>query len=202
MPSTTEDPQFSLDHLTWPFRTERLTIRRCSADDLDRLWNYRSLPEVSMWTSWHPIDQHDWNSHQGAATRMARTLVVEHEDSIVGDLMLMIQDGWAQRECVEQARGTQAELGWALDPAFAGRGFATEAVRELIRISFEELGLRRVTANAFADNERSVQVMERVGMRREAYTVKESLHQDLGWLDGIGYALLADEWRTAVASAS
>ena len=37
--------------------------------------------------------------------------------------------------------------------------------------------------------------MERVGMRRELHTVRESLHRSGQWPDGMGYALLADEWR-------
>jgi len=39
--------------------------------------------------------------------------------------------------------------------------------------------------------------MERIGMRREAHNVRDSLHRDHGWLDGFGYALLAEEWRAA-----
>ncbi len=58
-----------------------------------------------------------------------------------------------------------------------------------------ELGLRRVTAGCFAANEASWRLMERVGMRREIHTVRESLHRSGEWLDGMGYALLADEWR-------
>jgi RimJ/RimL family protein N-acetyltransferase len=37
--------------------------------------------------------------------------------------------------------------------------------------------------------------MERIGMRRELYTVRDWLHRSGEWLDGMGYALLADEWR-------
>lgn len=32
-------------------------------------------------------------------------------------------------------------------------------------------------------------------MRREAHTVRDSLHRSGRWLDGLRYALLADEWR-------
>ncbi|MBL0888898.1 GNAT family N-acetyltransferase [Myceligenerans sp. I2] len=191
-----ENPQARLDTLPWPFHTERLTIRRSTVDDLEPMWSYRGLPEISKWTSWRPADQQDWKTYQGDPARMARTLVFEQEGVIAGDLMLMVQDAWAQREATGRARGTQAELGWAVDPAFGGQGLVTEAVRELVRIAFEELGLRRVLASAFADNKRSTRIMERVGMRREAYSVKESFHRDLGWLDGIEYALLADEWRS------
>jgi len=62
-------------------------------------------------------------------------------------------------------------------------------------ICFDRLGLRRVIANCFADNESSWRLMERVGMRREVHTVKESLHRSGQWLDGMGYAMLADEWH-------
>jgi RimJ/RimL family protein N-acetyltransferase len=37
--------------------------------------------------------------------------------------------------------------------------------------------------------------MERVGMRRESRTKKESLHRDHGWLDGVEYAILAEEFH-------
>jgi RimJ/RimL family protein N-acetyltransferase len=39
--------------------------------------------------------------------------------------------------------------------------------------------------------------MERIGMRREQLAVRDSLHRCGEWLDGVTYALLADEWRTA-----
>jgi RimJ/RimL family protein N-acetyltransferase len=114
---------------------------------------------------------------------------------VIGDLVLQVDDAWAQAEVVDQARGVQAELGWVLHPDHVGHGYATEAVRELIRLCFEDLGLRRLTANCFAANDASWRLMERVGMRRELYTVRESLHRCGEWLDGMGYALLADEWR-------
>jgi RimJ/RimL family protein N-acetyltransferase len=81
-----------------------------------------------------------------------------------------------------------------MDPAHGGHGYATEAVAELIRICFEDLGLRRVTALCFADNTASWRLMERLGMRRETHAVRDSLHRSGGWLDGFGYALLADEY--------
>jgi RimJ/RimL family protein N-acetyltransferase len=109
--------------------------------------------------------------------------------------MLAVEDGWAQAEVAEQARGVHAELGWVMNPRHAGHGYASEAVRELIRLCFDELGLRRVAANCFADNEPSWRLMERVGMRREIYSVRDSLHRSGQWMDGMSYALLADEWR-------
>ena len=79
---------------------------------------------------------------------------------------------------------------------YHGQGLATEAVRALLGICFDQLGLRRVVAACFTENEPSWRLMERVGMRREAHHVADSLHRDHGWSDEYVYALLADEWRS------
>ncbi|GAA4968147.1 GNAT family protein [Kineococcus glutinatus] len=190
---TGSHPTDPLAAVAWPLRTERLLVRRAEAADADTTWGYRHLAEVARWVGVQPADRARWRDL--LAERLHRTLVVELGGRVVGDLMVRIEDGWAQHECAGRARGVQAELGWALDPAFGGRGYATEAVRELLRACFEDLGLRRVTASAFAANEASCRLMERVGMRCELRGVRDSLHRDLGWVDGVGYALLAEEWH-------
>lgn len=108
--------------------------------------------------------------------------------------MLRVENGWAQREVSVQAQNVQAELGWVIDPDYLGVGYATEAVGALIELCFAELGVRRVVAGCFAANKPPWRLMERVGMRRESHTRRDSLHRDLGWQDGYTYALLADEW--------
>ena len=189
-----------LDTITWPSRTHRLTLRPATLDDLEATWQFRRLESVSRWITRAPGTLEEYRTEFEDAERLARTLVVQLDGEVIGDLMLRVEDAWAQAEIAEQARGVQAELGWVLHPDRAGHGYATEAVRELIRLCFEDLGLRRVTANCFAGNEASWRLMERVGMRRELHTVRESLHRSGEWLDGLGYALLADEWGGAHAS--
>ena len=184
-----------LSAVAWPVRTTRLSIRPMGPDDVEPLWEYRRIPSMYEWLG------HDFSTHERFVEKMsppdslARTLVLELDGRIVGDLYLNISDAWSQSDVAEQARGTQAEIGWAIDPAYAGRGLATEAAAELLRICFEDLGLRRVKALCFADNEPSWRLMERLGMRREEYAVQDSLHRTKGWLDGMTYAVLADEWR-------
>ena len=66
-----------------------------------------------------------------------------------------------------------------------------------LHIAFDELGLRRVTALCFAENEASWRLMERLGMRRELHAVADALHRSGEWSDTYGYALLAAEWHEA-----
>jgi RimJ/RimL family protein N-acetyltransferase len=189
----------TLDDIDWPVRTDRLLLRRATVDDGDAIWSIRSQPGVSDWLTRAAVDRDEFVTYTTEPKRLAKTLVVELRDqpgTIIGDLMVSIQDPWAQFEVTDQARGVEAELGWVFAPEHGGRGYATEAVRAAMSICFDRLGLRRVIANCFADNEASWRLMERVGMRREVHTLRESLHRSGRWLDGLGYAILADEWRT------
>jgi RimJ/RimL family protein N-acetyltransferase len=181
--------------LTSPLATERLILRAATADDAKATYEYRRLEAVGRWLTQLPSDYETYLATFTDPGRLAAAVIVEHNGQTIGDFMLRVEDAWAQTEVADAARNCQAELGWVLDPAYTGRGFATEAVRELLRFCFQDLGIRRVIANCFADNVESSRLMERVGMRREAHAIADSLHRSGQWLDGYTYALLADEWR-------
>ena len=56
------------------------------------------------------------------------------------------------------------QIGWWIDPDWQGKGLATEVARGLIRHAFEHVGLRRVLAVMYPENEASRKVAERAGM--------------------------------------
>ena len=184
----------TLDELEWPVRTERLTIRPATRDDAGVTFAIRTRPDVARWLGSRPLDADAYAERFRRPEMLASTLVAELEGVVVCDLMVSVEDAWAQAEVRDQAVGAQADLGWVLDPGHAGRGLATEAVRAQLGICFDGLGLHRVVATCFAENEPSWRLMERVGMRREAATRKDSLHADGTWRDCYQYALLDEEW--------
>jgi RimJ/RimL family protein N-acetyltransferase len=190
----------TLPEIEWPARTDRLTLRAATPDDLRAVYAIRALPEVGQWMPDLPTSYDAWvlaQGQRGGLERMVTVLLGDANPTVIGHLYLHVEDAWSQVEVRDQATRAQAEIGWAFDPAHQGKGYATEAVRELLRVCFEDLGVRRVVALAFADNTPSLRVMEKVGMRREALLRKESLHRELGWVDGVSYALLAEEWVTS-----
>ena len=135
-----------LSAVAWPLRTARLTVRPATTDDVEATWRFRRLPQVNHWITRAPSTLADYEQQFREPARLAKTLVVELGEEVVGDLMLQVEDAWSQGEVADQARGVQAELGWALHPDHCGHGYATEAVRALVRLCFEDLGLRRVSA--------------------------------------------------------
>ena len=49
-----------------------------------------------------------------------------------------------------------------------GRGYATELARRIIDYGFQELGLQRIAATIDADNQPSVRIVEKLGMRYDS----------------------------------
>ena len=59
------------------------------------------------------------------------------------------------------------EIGWRLERAAWGHGFATEAAREAARFAFDDLALGEIVSLAVVANERSRAVMRRLGMTHD-----------------------------------
>ncbi len=191
----------TIPDVTWPQRTERLVLRRVRPEDVDRLLEFRNKPEVYQWLLKTEIDSDSFRAAWLRTLTEPRDLssVAELGGVVIGTASLDVRDGLGQNGD-EQMTATEAEIGYILDPAYAGQGYATEIARALLRIAFEDAGVRRVTAGCYADNIGSVRVLEKVGMRREQYGVQDSWHSELGWIDGATYAILAEEWLRSSAA--
>jgi len=92
---------------------------------------------------------------------------------------------------VNETWGT-AELGYWLAPKYHGNGYATAGASLLVAYGFTERRLHKVYANAFAHNEASQRVLEKVGFEREG------VHRDQAFVDGehvdvFRYGLLASD---------
>lgn len=59
------------------------------------------------------------------------------------------------------------EIGWRLAREHWGKGYATEAAREVLRVGFEVLALDEIVSFTTIPNRRSWAVMERIGMHRD-----------------------------------
>jgi [ribosomal protein S5]-alanine N-acetyltransferase len=87
----------------------------------------------------------------------------------------------------------EGEIWYLVEPESWGRGIATGAVKHLIDFGFGELGLHRIWATCLPDNPASARVLEKVGMRKEGFLVKNlKIHRE--WKSSFLYAMLAEEW--------
>jgi RimJ/RimL family protein N-acetyltransferase len=72
--------------------------------------------------------------------------------------------GWFELRPLDDHSPAMVELGYRLDKAAWGRGYATEGSRALIRKGFTDLGVERVIANTMTVNVGSRRVMEKAGL--------------------------------------
>jgi len=179
---------------TLPIETERLRIRAYTAADLEALLGMFGREDVSRYLNWEPMDR---ERATALLERRLRQASMEKEGEGLGLALEERSSGRFVGEVIlrwlsEASR--QGEIGWALHPDAQGKGYATEASREMLRLGFEELGLHRIIAECDPRNVASIRVMERLGMRRESHHL-ESMWLKGEWVGSMEYAILEGEGR-------
>lgn len=84
------------------------------------------------------------------------------------------------------------EIGFALLPAYMGKGYAMEAVGLLLQFAFDSLAAHKVVGMCNAKNTRSMKLMEQAGMTREGIFREEFFWQNQ-WTDQYYYSILERE---------
>ena len=177
--------------------TERLVLRRFTAEDVDLLVALDADPAVVRYVTggaptpreevereWLPAfltayERGDGYGFWAAEEKPSRAFV-----------------GWFHLRPAEGAPRDEPELGYRLVRGAWGRGLAPEGARALVDHAFANLGARRVVAECMAVHTASRRVMEKAGLR-----FVRAFHQD--WpvhIDGdehgdVEYALTREEWR-------
>lgn len=82
-----------------------------------------------------------------------------------------------------------AFLGYSVDENENGKGIATEAIKEIIDFSFQEIKLHRLEANVIPSNTASVRVLEKLNFTKEGYS-KNYLKINGKWQDHLRFALI------------
>ncbi len=77
-----------------------------------------------------------------------------------------------------------------------GKGYGTEAVRLMLWLAFERIGLHRVGLSVFAFNERAIRSYEKAGFRIEG-RLREAISRDGRFWDEIQMGVLREDWLAA-----
>jgi aminoglycoside 6'-N-acetyltransferase len=147
-----------------PILTPRLVLRRSLPADAATISAYRSDPEVHRHQGWERTDR---SGIRAEIEDMARRSPGE-------------PGGWVQLSVDERGSWTRGgdvglsradgepgviKVGYTIAPAFQGLGYATEAIGALVSYAFDTLGAEVIRAYASAENEPSIRVAEKVGLR-------------------------------------
>lgn len=187
----------------YPVRTDRLLLRPYAEHDLHDLHALTGDPEVVRYLYWevHTPQETREALHrrmtQDALTGQDQRLVLAMQlaDPVAGPVIGQVSLRWAS---VEHRQG---ELGFVLNPAYQGKGYAREAAEAMLRLGFDGLGLHRVYGACDTRNTPSWRLLASLGMRREAHFVEDEIFKG-EYGDQYIYAILDREWRARQATSS
>ena len=176
-----------MNHLgTRELATERLTLRRFEIEDAENMfYNWANDPEVTKYLT--------WPAHEN----------VDVTESIVKDWVSKYDDKefyqWAiELNDLEQPIGAisavkidnkieSVEIGYCIGQKFWHKGYATEALTEIIRFFIAEVGAGRVCARHDSNNPNSGKVMAAAGMEYEG-TLRRADINNQGICDAVVYS--------------
>lgn len=172
--------------------TPRLVLRAHSLAHVDAFVRWSVDPEVH-----HPSDDDPRPpSPEQAAATLERWLASPRAD--VQRVLFCLRAGGApigfgDIAHLEPDHGRGA-LGLVIgERALWGRGYGREALEGLLRVCFERLALRRVGAQVYATNARSLRLFEGAGFVREG-ALREHVVKDGAPVDEVMLGLLRREW--------
>src|SRR5215469_8118289 len=124
----------------YPIRTERLLLRPWARGDVDALYAYHRLPEVHRYLYSQARSRAEVEAL--VAERAGETALAEagQELHLVAELA---DTGELVGDCVFFWRSEQhqkGEIGYTFNPAYHGRGLATEAAVALLRLASRDWG--------------------------------------------------------------
>lgn len=193
----TPPPPPDLPPLQLPVLTPRLRLRTHRRDDAEALLGIYSQPAVARYLldeAWTPTLAAEKTAERLTCTGLdtstaSLALIIECDTEVIGDVTL-----W-------QTGGTRAtaEIGWVLDPAHSGRGYASEAVAAVLAVAFDHYRLHRVSAQMDARNTASARLARRVGMIAEAH-LRQDWWSKGEWTDTLIFGMLADDRLAGTSS--
>lgn len=142
------------------FETERLTIRKMEAGDIDAIHAMRSDADVMRFirepqsraeaANWITLVSSKWEKDGIGFCSLIERATGEHV-------------GWCGLWRLSETN--EIEVGYAIAKRFWRRGFAHEAADRLLQYGFEELELDQIVAVAREENDGSRAVMNKLGMK-------------------------------------
>jgi RimJ/RimL family protein N-acetyltransferase len=165
--------------------TERLFIRKFTPEDLPRLIELRSDPEVYKYLGGTKMQNPE------SLKKRLRFYIGCYEKFGFGMCAMIWKAsremiGWSGLQSLEDTG--EIEVGYGMAKDFWGKGIGFECAKAWIDYGFEKVGLERIVAVAQPENVGSWRIMEKLGMRYE----KNEEHYGL---DCALYALSREEWQ-------
>jgi RimJ/RimL family protein N-acetyltransferase len=181
--------------------TERMVLRRFTADDVDALLALDSDPRVRRF-----VEDGEPVNREEAAVSIEHFLRYYERGDVFGFWVAIEKEsdqflGWFHFRPRPQEPQDDPELGYRLVSSAWGRGYATEGSRALIERGFESPDVARIHAETMAVHTASRRVMEKAGLRHvRSFQADWPVHIDGDEHGEVEYAITRAEWEASATS--
>lgn len=179
--------------------TERLELRAFTPEEADELLALR-LSNQAFLEPLEPIRSESYFTLAGQRADIIQNEQGRERDQAYVYAVRLRENGQllGRAALTGIARGPfqNANLGYFLDEAHNGRGYMTEAVKGVLELAFDKLGLHRVQAGVMPRNAPSLRVLEKAGFRREGLA-ERYLKINGKWEDHVLFGITIEEWEAA-----
>ncbi|WP_037592639.1 GNAT family N-acetyltransferase [Sporosarcina sp. D27] len=171
--------------------TERLKLVQVTKDHTKSFYEIMSRDEVTKYYGMDSLKsieeasqiiesfESTFNNNRG----IRWGIVTKDKGEFIGTLGLNNLNRWSKK----------AEIGFELHPSYWKKGFTSEAVKEILKYSFDELGLFRIGAVTYPQNDPSILLLKKLGFSKEG-TLRGYLYQGNRSHDALMFSLLQPEW--------
>ena len=143
--------------------TERLILRRWEKNNAESLYEYAKDPDVGPiagWPAHRSIEESRDVIKNVFNGKEAYAICLKTDNRAIGAIELKLNGHTDMTE-----RDDECELGYWLGKPFWGQGIVPEAVKEMLRHAFEEIGMTTVWVGYYEGNAKSKRVQEKCGFR-------------------------------------
>ena len=143
--------------------TERLILRRFDEGDAENVYLYAKDPDVGPIAGWPPhksVDESREVIRNVFSGSEAYAVCLKSDNKAIGAIELKLNGHTDMTE-----KDDECELGYWLGKPFWGQGIIPEAVREILRHAFEDIGMNKVWCGYYDGNVKSKRVQEKCGFR-------------------------------------
>ena len=141
--------------------TKRLFLRPWDEADADDLFEYAKDPNVGPIAGWPPhksIEESKDVIKNVLSVDECFAICEKENNRAIGAIALKLNGTTDMTE-----RDDECELGYWLGKPYWGKGYMPEAVKELLRHGFEDLGMTTIWCGYYDGNSKSKRVQEKVG---------------------------------------
>ena len=172
--------------------TERLTLRPWRQTDLQDFYAYASVDGVGQMAGWKPhANREESQRILNSFIECRKTFAVEYQGKVIGSLGIEQYD---EEKFPEFTDKKCREIGYVLAKDYWGQGLMPEAVREVIRYLFEDVGLDVIFCGHFLSNSQSKRVQEKCGFEHYSFGKYQTV---MGIVEDSSFNILTREkWQS------